>query len=439
MRPGATVTRLLAALLLVALAPAAAADDFGGDTGRNMSTYAYGDGLREWDDAKFYGAERVPDRDRSEFHPDGIEAGTYLIMPSLESAIVYDDNIFQSKDERVGDMRYELAPELVMHSRMPRHMLDFMLGGRIVRFQDNEDQSYEDGYANVDWRIDIDAGDMVGGSLLTVYDHEDRLSPETPLGAAETVPVWSNRAKIAYKHDLGRLSLTLGADAASVDYMDVSTFGGTTLDQDYRDFTSYGSYLRLGYRLSPGVTTFAAIRADRQDYLRHTDDERDSLLYRGRAGFNFEITPLLRVALSGGYGYKEYDRADLDSFGSMLYEGSLEWLPSPLLTLQLSVGQELAETTEVGSSGRLDTRIKLKADYELMRNLVLSADLEYVDSEFEGTPRSDGVFRGRLAAEYLYSKNLMFTFAYEHQERDSTDDRFDLDDNRYTVGATVRF
>jgi len=70
---------------------AVSALDFGSDEGRRDSTIAYTEGLRTYDNVKKYGAERVDDRDRQMFLPDGIRASEYLVFPSLAAKAIYDD------------------------------------------------------------------------------------------------------------------------------------------------------------------------------------------------------------------------------------------------------------------------------------------------------------------------------------------------------------
>jgi hypothetical protein len=40
---------------------------------------------------------------------------------------------------------------------------------------------------------------------------------------------------------------------------------------------------------------------------------------------------------------------------------------------------------------------------------------------------------------YYFTKNWLFTFGYEHQVRDSTDDTLDMHRNRFMIGAKLRF
>lgn len=71
---GLWTTALLSA---VPMSPARALD-LGSSGDRNDETVAYRDRLKDYDNIKRYGAERVADRDRKQFQPDGIRAGDFV-------------------------------------------------------------------------------------------------------------------------------------------------------------------------------------------------------------------------------------------------------------------------------------------------------------------------------------------------------------------------
>lgn len=61
------------------------------------------------------------------------------------------------------------------------------------------------------------------------------------------------------------------------------------------------------------------------------------------------------------------------------------------------------------------------------------------NDNYLGTSRQDDLFLARAGLDYYFTKNWLFTFGYEHQVRDSTDDSLDMHRNRFMVGAKLRF
>lgn len=391
-----------------------------------------------WYDEKNYSAASAGLRARKYFLPQGINLGSYLLYLTAGAETTFDDNIYLSATDVEEDFRTEGTASMAFLSRFPRHLLDLYLDSKYVSFAEHEDDNYLDGSARAEWRFDIDHGHALGGRFASAYEHEERLAPEAPLEAREPVPVFSNEAEIALTRDQGRLGASFGLDFADHDYTDVEALDGSTIDQDFRDMTSYGAYLGLNYRFSPGYKLLTTLRAGREEYHSADAEFRDATLYDAKIGLAFELSPLWRAFVSVGYGLADYDHESRDRFGAFVYDGRLQWLVSPLLTMTLSAGQSIEEAS-VGSSGALlETRARLDAEYEVMRNLMLKASFGYERAEIEGD-RTDDTYTGKIGAEYTINKNLLFTIGYEHQQRFSSDLDFEMQDNRYTAGLKIRF
>ena len=106
-------------LAAFALSTRSYALDLGNEGLGRDDTIAYGESLRHWDNIKRYGAERVIDRDRKLYLPDGVRAGSYLLYPSLGTTVVFDDNIYATNKNRTSDMRFEIVPVVRARSDLP--------------------------------------------------------------------------------------------------------------------------------------------------------------------------------------------------------------------------------------------------------------------------------------------------------------------------------
>jgi hypothetical protein len=357
----------------------------------------------------------------------------------LGAGTTYDDNIYLQADDPVGDFRNEGIASVALLSQFPRHLLDIYLDGKYVSFAEHDDLDYLDGSARAEWRVDIDHGHALGGRILSSYEHEDRLNPESPLDAREMVPVFTNEAEIALTRDQGRLGASFGFEFVDNDYSDVEAFDGSLIDQDFRDLTSYGAYLRLSHRFSPGYKLLASVRAGREIYHDADADLRNATVYDAKLGLAFELSPLWRAYVSGGYGLADYDTAERNPFGAFVYDGQLQWLTSPVLTLTLTAGQSIEEASFGTSGAVLETSVALKAEYEAMRNLMLTVSGGFERTDFSGEGRTDDAYIGKIGAEYTINKNVLFTLGYEREQRFSSDPDYDTQVNRYMAGVKIRF
>ncbi len=413
--------------------------DLDGVNGLITDTVANRERLKVWDNIKMYGAETIDERDRRYAKPDGLRAGNYLIFPSVGAAVVFDDNIYASDIEKVSDWRSEITPGIKFQSQLPRHVLDFSLDGKIVNYLDHTDQNYANVRAKLDGALHFDAAHTIAASLLSAIEHEERDDPSYPLTALGPVPLFHNRASVGITRDVGRLYGTLAATADRYDYSDVTAVNGSNLDQDARDTDIYSSLLKFGYRFSPGFEFVGKLRALNEHNHGTGSLDRDSWGYEAMAGLAFETNPLLRWRILGGYGVRDYEQAGLESLGTSLIEADVQWLPTQRLTIYGTLSRQILEAVNVDSAGIVQSDVKLRADYEIYHNLVLSGALEYRNDDYNGSDRVDDVYSARAGLDYYFTKNWLFTFAYEHQVRDSSEDSLDMHRNRFMVGAKLRF
>ncbi len=413
--------------------------DLDGLDGINTETVANRDRLRVWDNIKMYGAETVNDRDRSYAKPDGLRAGNYLIYPSAGAAVVFDDNIFLHDVEKVSDIRTELTPGIKLQSQLPRHVLDFSLDGKIVNYFENTDQDYASVRAKLDGALHFDAAHTIAVSALSALEHEERDDPSFPLTARGPVPVFHNRASAGITRDVGRLYGTVAATAESWDYHDVEAVNGSTLDQDARDTRVLSSQVRFGYRFSPGYEFVGKVRGLVEDNEGTIGRDRDAWGFEALAGIAFETNPLLRWRILGGYGVRDYEQAGLASLETTLLEADVQWLPTQRLTIYGTLARQILEAADIASSGLVQSSAKIRAEYEIYHNLVMTGGLEVREDDYQGLDRADTIYQARAGLDYYFTKNWLFTFGYEYQVRDSSNDALDMHRNRFTVGAKLRF
>lgn len=412
-----------------------------GDEGLALGdTIAFQEGLRKWDNAKRYGAERVIDRDRTLFQPDGIRAGSYMVYPSLGTTVLFDDNIYATAKDRASDVRFEIVPVVRAKSNLPRHILDFAVGAKLTEYARHTELNTADFRFNMDGALHFDHAHTLSLSVLSALDHEDRAAPEAPKNAAEKTAVFHNRAIAGFKRDAGRMWAAFSTSIERWDFQDVKARNGSTIDQDLRDTQLTAAQAMLGYRFSPGFEVEAKLRALRQSNFGASTLDFSAYGYEAIAGVSAEINPLLRWRLLGGYGIRNYDSAQLRTAGNGLLEAEIQWLPTQLMTVYATARRAFSEGVYGdGAGGRIDNSISGKLEYEALRNLVFTLGGEYRESEFLSESRRDRVTVGRIGADYYYTKNWLFSVGLEHQVQRSNIAEDNFTRNRLWFSTKLRF
>jgi len=430
----------VALLASFALGTRAVALDLGDEGLARGDTIAFQEGLRKWDNAKRYGAERVIDRDRTLFQPDGIRAGSYMVYPSLGTTVLFDDNIYATAKDRASDVRFEIVPVVRAKSNLPRHILDFAVGAKLTEYARHTELNTADFRFNMDGALHFDHAHTLSLSVLSALDHEDRAAPEAPKNAAEKTAVFHNRAIAGFKRDAGRMWAAFSTSIERWDFQDVKARNGSTIDQDLRDTQLSAAQAMLGYRFSPGFEVEAKLRALRQSNFGASALDFSAYGYEAVAGVSAEINPLLRWRLLGGYGIRNYDSAQLRTAGNGLLEAEIQWLPTQLMTVYATARRAFSEGVYGdGAGGRIDNSISGKLEYEALRNLVFTLGGEYRESEFLSESRRDRVTVGRIGADYYYTKNWLFSVGLEHQVQRSNIAEDNFTRNRLWFSTKLRF
>ena len=427
-------------LAAFALSTRSYALDLGNEGLGRDDTIAYGESLRHWDNIKRYGAERVIDRDRKLYLPDGVRAGSYLLYPSLGTTVVFDDNIYATNKNRTSDMRFEIVPVVRARSDLPRHILDFAVGAKQTEYVKHSELNTTDVRFAMDGALHFDNAHTLALSVLSALDHEDRAAPDAPRNAIEKTAVFHNRVIAGIKRDAGRMYASFSAGVERWDFQDVKARNGSVIDQDIRDTQIVSAQAMLGYQFSPGYEIQAKVRTLRQSNYGATTLDYSANGYEAIAGVAAEISPLLRWRLLGGYGLRDYESHQLKSAGNVILESEIQWLPTQLMTAYLSARRAYAEGIEGDSpGGRLDNSIALRVEYEVLRNLVFTLGGEYRESEFFGERRRDQLIIGRAGLDYYHTKNWLFSVAYEHQTQSSNIEEDNMKRNRVWLSTKLRF
>ena len=118
--------------------------------------------------------------------------------------------------------------------------------------------------------------------------------------------------------------------------------------------------------------------------------------------------------------------------------GELAYFLTPLVTITGTVDRGIRETGVNGATGYLATNMTLRADYELLRNLIISAGGELEKRDFNNIDRRDDRWTWRGSASYLVSKRMALRLDLQRRTQSNwgTTAGRNFADNRVSVGVT---
>jgi hypothetical protein len=376
----------------------------------------------------------VTQRDRPEFDPLGIRAGSFLVFPSLGVSESYDTNVFATPDDEVDDFITLLEPNVEVVSNFTRHALNFSVGSDIAFYASETDENYQDFFVSSDGRLDITRQSVITADLLAGRFHIGRDDPED-IGTAEPIEYWQYGGAVAYTQAFNRLNFRLTTRARRDDYSDTNG-----LSNDERNVNEYDVLLRTGFLVSPRFNTFVEGRYNIED---RTDEEpgepsRDSDGWEARLGTEVDITALLFGEAYVGYRKQYFDDDAFDSEDGFSFGVDLTWNPTTLTTVGLSGGADFEPTVQEGASSDFETGIALAVDHELLRNVLIGGTVGYERDDFTGLDRIDETYEIGARATYLLNRYFYLRGGYTFEERTSDDPDEEFTGHLFTIGVTAQ-
>ena len=403
------------------------------------SQAAAGDGYRDTLIDAY--ADEFPDvRDR--FDGVGTHAGSFWVLPSVETGFIYDSNVYALPRNPVDDTAFYIRPTVAVKSDFTRHALAFAAGLEHYEYFDQKSESRTNGWGNLQGRIDIlrDANFLYGirGGVF----HEDRGEFNTPFFAKNPVQYGEAEAWGSLNKTFNRVSVSIGGRAKRLDYQNaVSALTGMTINQNFRDANYYEAGGRLGYLAAPGYRVFGDVRYKKTDYDQGVYDS-DGV--RALGGVEFDITHLLRGEVGIGYDYIDYDNPDFRKESGPTYNIALIWNPTPLMTLRLDGRKEFVDSTQRDLNGDLisgsdESSIKATLDYEVLRRLIISPEIGFIHNDYNDTSLKDNTFAAGVRLDYEVNRYIDLGLNYLYTDRDFSGKLLDYDRHRVGLFAKARF
>jgi hypothetical protein len=382
----------------------------------------------------------VFERDRPDFQPPEIRAGSFFINPAIGLATQYTDNMFASDDDTDEDVLWIANPSVRATSDWSRHALTFRAGAEGATYQDNDKQNYTDMLVGLNGAFDIARGFYVSGGASWQHLHEERSSPNSTVGNQDA-PVEFDLGvyNIGLIRKVGLIGFELGFDTRRWEYDNTDAF-----NNDTRDRYEYIGTGTVSYEFMPGYSAFTSLILNQREYDDSVDlqgFQRDSDGWEVRAGANVELTTLVSADIYAGFLEQDYEDARFDTVDGMVFGSSFLWNVTPLTSVRGAIGREVRDSVLANVSSYLQTTYKLSAEHELMRNVLLGASFQYQDLDFEGVSidRADQYYLTSVGGRYLVTRNVSLGLDYQYQTRATDAANLDFVENIVQAGVIIGF
>lgn len=375
--------------------------------------------------------DTVLSRPRPDYDPVGIRLGGFFLYPDAALTETWNSNIYATSSNDKNDFITSLTPRLALKSNWNNHALNLSADSTIVRYARYHSESYTDYTVAADGRLDIQRDARLFAAGGYKIRHEPRSSPNN-LGGTEPTEYQDTSALLAGEKDFNRLSFRLESAFDAYRYVDVQNALGQTIAESLRDRNDTVVTLRTGYEIAPLRQIYLLTSYNWRKYQSPVDMfgfDRTSDGYTLALGAHYDLTGLIFADVFLGYRRQTYDDPRLRPVDGPTAGVKLTWNVTALTTITGNLSREIEETVLANSSAYFATRASVRADHELLRNLVLNARIGYENDKFEGISRKDDYYEAGLGATWLIDRNFSASGGYSYRTRDSNEAGNNFDEN----------
>ena len=389
----------------------------------------------------------VADRARPAYDPLGWRVQSIFFYPSVAGSYEYDDNVRSTRTDRQSDSVFYIAPQLRIKSGLRRHAFDINLKysrsyhARLTTEDVTQYGAFGRGVLDLSRRTRIRAD----GSAERATEKRGALSS---FGGTRS-PVRYNRfvGNIGLEQEAGSFVFLGQVGQRRLRYEDTVDALGQPLDQKFRNFRMETALLQARLRMRSGLSAFIRASGDKRIYAIRPGDvgfdpitgiDRSSKGGKIEAGLAMELTNLLYGNIRAGYLKVAYDDPQLRDVDGVSFGADLLWNVTSLTSLRLTADRSLDETVSPLTAGNLRSEVNVGADHELLRNLILTADMRYARISPAGPTAKSRENEFEAGAKYLLNRYLMAKLTFNHSRRSSDNPAIGFKANSLMFTLTLR-
>ncbi len=386
----------------------------------------------------------VTERQRPDYDPLGITAGSIIIRPRVQADLGYTSNAYLNESNPKSSAIATVSPDVSATTGWSRHQISVRGGATLRRFIDNSDRNENAYNAAILGRFDATPQIAITGEVQQARIYETPLNGEND-GQIAVLSAYDRTflgLRGEYRSGQGRVLISL--DRTLFNFNNIKVASNTVIDQQDRDRAINRITGQTEYAFSPSVSIFGQLSYDDTNYdrslLLNNDPNRDSEAYRIIAGFNFDMAGLARGTLGAGYTRRDFDAAQYNRIAGLSVEAKVEFFPSELTTYTLRARRIIADSAISNTTAYFDNRASVRVDHELLRNLILNASGEIAYIDYYGSTLHNNVYRASGGARYLINRQfgLETSLSYSSRTSNSTTLGNEFDEFRGQVGLVYQ-
>ena len=361
-------------------------------------------------------ASRIP----AGYEPLGLRFGSFNVAPTLSIGLEKNDNIYYEAIDKTGDLISQIAPGVAISSDWGRHQITATLSADYADYEKHTSQNTLAWDAGLAGRLDIHGANYLFGGLGFSTNYEPSFSPDVLSFGQPVKPIKFNatQANGGFVVEGNRLKFTGTGSYANYDYFDTTTLSGENVPEKARDYDSFIVSGRADYAVSPDTAIYAVLNDNTRNYRAASAKAQGSHGNDFAVGLDFDLTNLVTGSFQVGYLDQKYKNPLYKAIKAPAFKAGIQYFPTDMTTVHFTANRTVNETPQVNASGYLSSDYSIGVDHELLRNLVLMANYEFINDKYHGfdVDRHDNRSALNFGARYLLSRNLTINAGYTYSD-----------------------
>ncbi len=370
---------------------------------------------------------------------DGIRVGPgLLLLPSIETDVIYDDNVYNSSQSQQDDVVVSIRPRFTLRTDLPRHQFSLTGGPEIRRYAklkgENSEQFDIQGKAIFDLaqrsEIIADAGFRRG--------IEQRGTAGDQFLTDEPVAFNRKFAGLLVRRKGGFLELTAEGRIAETRYRDAK-INGLPLTLSERDSRVMRARIRGSAPSSHYSRIFVEASLNRVDYIESASLQRDSDGYAVLAGMLLRLTNQLDLEVGAGYIRQKFDNPAIKGVSAVNFHLQVEWTPRPDWQITAAANRVIDPSFRLDVPAIVHSDFTLEARKAIGDRMLVTVELGISDEKYQGSGRKDLRLNSSAMAHYRLTDNLGLIARVGWRKQDGNALGRDYNGVSATVGVRARF
>lgn len=347
----------------------------------------------------------------------GVRTNGFVIYPRLRAQLAYDDNVRAQSRDKDGDFGLVLEPSIRAVSDWNRHQIGVTASTAATRFDKLKSENSETFAVQGEGRYDAGSDVRLFGYAGYRRDVERRSAAGALRNTMRPAAFNTATAGGQLTWQGNQLRLVASGGINRVAYADITTVDGESLNTQGLDRTRYQGGLRADYAITADLAVLLSSNVSSIEYKSSAASiaiDRSTKRAEILGGVSFEFTDLLRGEFALGYINQNFRSGSIRDFSGFGGRAQVEYFPSRLTSVVLDASRTLEEAGNPFAPSYRRTRIGLRVDHELYRQLVVSAFANYETNAFQLPSRTERRPQMGLSGQYLVDRHVTLFARYDH-------------------------